>query len=275
MKKFFAILFAVTALVAVSCQKPAGNNTPSDQQSQVDLTELDALITECEALANAATTDDYPQAAIDAFKGVISDVKEAAKAATSQTVVTSLVARLKEAKATFLAAELDTIPADAVTFALSFDEGTGTELKTTGKYQWTAKLEEGAKELFPDTKLPEFVEGKVGKAMHFADASHLSIADYIPAALGGSAISISCWVKPDELRASNYIVSYQSWHVWKFQTQDGGKPFFTLATDKGITDMQIDILLRLLLLKLTIYINCIFGKHAGKLNVQTALTYSK
>ena len=45
-------------------------------------------------------------------------------------------------------------------------------------------------------------------------------------------------MKPDELRASNYIISLQSWHVWKFQTQDGGKPFLTLATDKGITDMD-------------------------------------
>ncbi|MBQ9410625.1 MAG: LamG domain-containing protein [Bacteroidales bacterium] len=234
MKKFFAIFAAACALLVVSCTKPADKK----DEAKVDLTELNALVAECEALANAATTESYTQASIDAFKKAIADVKAAAASATSQAVVTSLITRLTEAKKTFEESAVDAIPAEAVTFALSFDEGTGTELKTTGKYQWTAKLEKGAEELFPDTKLPEFVDGKVGKALHFADASHLSIADYVPAALGGKAISISCWVKPDELRASNYIVSYQSWHVWKFQTQDGGKPFFTLATDKGITDMD-------------------------------------
>lgn len=233
MKKIFVLLLAIMAVMTVSCSKPNSGNG-----NQVDLTELNALIAECESVANAATTVSYTQASIDAFKKVISDVKAAAVTANTQTAVTSLLTRLREALATFEASSVDAIPADAITFALSFDEGEGTQLKTTGKYQWTAKLEKGAEELFPDTKLPEFVVGKVGKALHFADASHLSIADYVPAALGGKAISISCWVKPDELRASNYIVSYNSWHVWKFQTQDGGKPFFTLATDKGITDMD-------------------------------------
>lgn len=233
MKKIFAIALAALA-VLVGCTKPSDQKT-----SNVDLTELNALIAECESLATTATSETYPLESIEAFKKAIADVKGAAEKATTQAAVTSLITRLRDAKKAFEESAVGAIKSEDTIFALSFDEGTGTELKTTGKYQWTAKLQKGAEELFPETKLPEFVEGKVGKAMHFADASHLSISDYVPAALTGiKALSISCWVKPDELRASNYIISLQSWHVWKFQTQDGGKPFLTLATDKGITDMD-------------------------------------
>ena len=233
MKKIFAIALAALA-VLVGCTKPSDQKT-----SNVDLTELNALIAECESLATTAASETYPLESIEAFKKVIADVKGAAEKATTQAAVTSLITRLRDAKKAFEESAVDAVKADDIIMALSFDEGTGTELKTTGKYQWTAKLQKGAEELFPETKLPEFVEGKVGKAMHFADASHLSIGDFVPSAVTGiKALSISCWVKPDELRASNYIISIDSWHVWKFQTQDGGKPFLTLATDKGITDMD-------------------------------------
>ena len=233
MKKFFAIAMVALTLFATGCGKD------KDPENNVDKTALTALVTECEGILNAATTDNFPQSAIDVFKKAIADVKAAAENATTDAAVASLVSRLNDAKTTFLAAELDQINPDDIIFALSFDEGKGTELKTTGKNQWTAVLQKGAEELFPGTKLPEFVDGKVGKALHFADASHLSISDYNPAAVTGiKNLAISCWVKPDQLRASNYIVSINSWHVWKFQTQDGGKPFLTLATNNGITDMD-------------------------------------
>ncbi len=233
MKKFFAIAMVALTLMAVGCNKE------KDPAKNVDKTALTTLVNECQGIINAATTDNYPQAAIDVFKKAIEDVKAAADNAATDAAVASLVSRLTDAKTTFLATELDQINPDDIIFALSFDEGKGTELKTTGKNQWTAVLQKGAEELFPATRLPEFVDGKVGKALHFADASHLSISDYDVAKVTGiKNLAISCWVKPDQLRASNYIVSINSWHVWKFQTQDGGKPFLTLATNNGITDMD-------------------------------------
>ena len=241
MKKIFAIAVIALSVLAISCKKdPANKPDDGKQQEQtVDKSALNTLVAECETLVNAATTETYPQAAIDAFKKAISDVKAAAEQASTDAAVASLVSRLQDAKKTFEESAVDAIKADDVIFALSFDEGEGAQLKTTGKNSWTAVLQKGAEELFPNTKLPEFVEGKVGKALHFADASHLSISDYDAKAVTGiGAISIACWVKPDELRASNYIVSLDSWHVWKFQTQDGGKPFFTIATTNGISDMD-------------------------------------
>ena len=233
MKKFFAIAVIAIAFLAAGCSNGQKEDT------SVDKTALNALVSECETLVKSATTDNYPQEAINTFKTAIESVKTAAASASTDAAVKSLVSRLSDAKTAFLAAELDQINPDDIIFALSFDEGTGTELKTTGKNQWTAVMQKGAEEVFPQTKLPEWVNGKVGKALHFTDASHLSISDYNPAAVSGiKNLSITCWVKPDQLRASNYIVSINSWHVWKFQTQDGGKPFFTLATNNGITDMD-------------------------------------
>jgi len=50
-------------------------------------------------------------------------------------------------------------------------------------------------------------------------------------------LSISVWVKPEVLRADNYIVSQNYWNGYKLQTQDGGKPFFTYKKiDGGIID---------------------------------------
>ena len=70
MKKFIALFVAAVAILAVSCKK---NDTPS--KPSVDLTEINALISQCETLVNGATTAKYPQASIDAFKKVIADVK--------------------------------------------------------------------------------------------------------------------------------------------------------------------------------------------------------
>ena len=233
MKKFFVIALAMLSLSLVSCNKD------KDKEEKVDLTELNNLIERCEALVDGAKLTVYTQNSIDAFKQVIADVKAASADAKKQTTVSSLLARLKDAKVTFEDSAVGGVKNSDTIFKLSFDEGAGTTLKTEGKYEWTATLEKGAVELFPDTKLPEFVDGKIGKALHFADASHLSIKDYVATAVTGlGEFSISCWVKPDELYVHNYIISLNSWHNWKFQTQEGGKPFFTFATDKGITDMD-------------------------------------
>ena len=234
MQKIFAIAFAAIAILAIGC-KPEGTK----DNGSVDKTELTALIAQAKTLVQGASTTTYPQAAIDEFNKTITAVEGAVDQATSAASVASLVSRLGDAITTFKESAVDAIKTADTIFKLSFDEGEGTELKTTGKNQWTAKFQKGAEEIFPETKLPEFVDGKVGKALHFADASHLSIADYDANALTGlGAISIACWVKPDELRASNYIVSLDSWHVWKFQTQDGGKPFFTFTTNNGCSDMD-------------------------------------
>jgi hypothetical protein len=147
------------------------------------------------------------------------------------------VVQLRVAEATFLAASYDAIPSSALIFGLSFDEGSGTQLTTTGSYAWTATLMAGPSQIFgTNTGLPTFVPGKVGTAMHFGAGSHLEINNYTASALLVPQLSIAVWVKTDSVRANNYIISYNDWYTWKFQTQNNGHPFFTVNTTLGGTD---------------------------------------
>lgn len=235
--KTLAMLFAAVAFLAAgftSCTEE-GTNGP-----EVDLTELNAAIADCEAVLATATSEDFPEEAINTFKATVDAAKAAAAGSTlNQTAINNLVAQLKAAKDAFLQTEFGAIPADALTMALTFDEGEGTTLKTTGKYQWTAELKKGETDIFgTETDLPKFVDGKVGKAISLTNGAHLQINDYQALALEGKELSIATWVKLNNTRPGNYIVSYNYWNTWKFQLQSENKPFFTLATENGITDMD-------------------------------------
>lgn len=230
MKKFFVVILAAVALVIAGCQK-------QNQDGTADTTALKALVEQCQAVLAKATTADYPQEAIDEFQKVVNAANTALAGKPTQAQVTNLIAQLNAALETFESKAYGAIPAAAVTFALSFDEGTGTELKTTGSNTWTAKLVAGPSEIFSGSTVPTFVDGKVGKAMHFAKGSHLEIADYTATAVEGNALSIAVWAKPDETFANNYIISYNYWNTWKLQVQDGGKPFATVNVN-GCIDMD-------------------------------------
>ena len=217
MKKIFVLILAVGALAIAACNK---ENQPS---GNVDLTELNALVTECETLANAATTATFPQSAIDNFKNVIATVKAAIPAAKTQAAVNNLIAQLKAAKQVFAESEYGAIPADALAWALNFDEGAGTSLTTTGKYNWEAKFVAG------DDGVPTFINGhKAGsKALQFGNGGHLEIANAVASVLESPTFSISCWINTP-INENNYILSWNKWDTWKFQTQSTNKVFLTV-----------------------------------------------
>ncbi len=233
-RSFFGviIMMCIVALPLASCSDD-DDDTPS-----VDKTALNQLISECETLANNATTDNYPQAAITAFKTVISTVKTAAASSSiTQTQVDNLIQQLTTARDIFLATAYETIPVSALLIGLNFDTE-GDQLTTTGQRTLTASLVAGPTEIFGATAAkPTFVTGvKSGKAMHFGFGGHLEIADYNQNDFMLNTMSIAVWVKPDSVRANNYIASLNFWENWKFQLQDQSKPFFTLHTAAGFTD---------------------------------------
>lgn len=216
-----------------------GCKNEEDPVVVADQTKLTALVDSCTAiLASPTLSADYPAEAITAFQTLLTNTKTAASVAgVTQTAVDNLVVNLRAGQTTFLAAAYGAIPASAVTFGLSFDEGKGTSLTTTGSNAWTAALIAGPSQLFgTKTGIPTFVAGKKGSAMHFTGGSHLEISDYTANKLLGKDLSIAVWVKTDSVRANNYIISYNSWYSWKFQVQDGKKPFFTVTTSLGGTD---------------------------------------
>lgn len=214
----------VVLVVFVACDK-------SDVEV-ADTKSLTALIDSCKTISNSATTGDYPQAAITTFNSKLATATTAvANKSISQTEVNNLVVQLREAKNVFLAAAYNAIPASSLIMGLSFNEGTGEQLKTAGK-PWTAVLKKGPSEIFGTaTNLPAFVDGKIGKGMYFKDGAHLEISNYAANDLMPKQLSIAVWVKPELTKPGNYIISYNYWNSWKFQLQEQNKPFFTVHTD--------------------------------------------
>lgn len=233
-KSFFGmmILMCIVALPMVSC------GDDDDDTPQVDKTVLNQLITQCETLATNATADKYPQTAIDAFKTVISTVKTAsASTSITQTQVDNLIQQLTTARDIFLATAYEAIPVSALLIGLNFDTE-GDQLVTTGQRSLTANLVAGPSQIFGAAAAkPTYVTGvKGGKAMHFGFGGHLEITDYNQNDFMVNTMSIAVWVKPDSVRANNYIASLNFWENWKFQLQDQSKPFFTLHTAAGFVD---------------------------------------
>lgn len=228
MKKFFAIFLAVGALAIAACNK---DDKPGEQ---VDLTELNALVAQCENLVAGATTATFPQSAIDNFKNVIATVKSAIPEVKTQAAANNLVAQLKAAKQVFEESEYGAIPADALAWALNFEDvvnGTSS-ITTTGKYNWKVDFVAG------NDGVPTFVNGhKAGtKGLKFGEGGHLEIAKPVASVLESPTFSISCWVNTP-INENNYILSWNKWDTWKFQTQSTNKAFLTvhqMPSDKWI-----------------------------------------
>jgi hypothetical protein len=223
------MLLVSSTMVIVSCND-------DDDIIEGDKTELNALIAAAEALANSATSADYPQTAIDSYKATVESVKTASTAKLTQIEIDNLIVQLNQATVTFEASAYDAIPAAALLVGLSFDEGSGTQLTAEGK-NLTAVLTAGPVEIFgANTNLPGFIDGISGKAMYFNNGSSLRISDYSASDFLSSTLSVAVWVKPDSTRPGNYIVSYNYWNSWKFQIQEQNKPFFTVHTSAGWVD---------------------------------------
>ncbi len=235
MKKLINSIFmvALMALIpAMTACEENGGNTPAN----LDKTELNALITECEELAAAATADDYPQEAINTFKKTISDVKTAADAATSQSVINNLVVQLKEAKTTFEQSAFDAIPTAALLLEYNFDTDAATQV-STGTQKLAAVAKAGPAEVFGTAaQAPVYVEGVKGKAAKLNNGAYFAIDNYNATTFLPKDLSIAVWVNPDEVRAGNYIISLNYWNNWKLNLQNESKPFFTVATADGIID---------------------------------------
>mgnify|MGYP000882049219 FL=1 len=225
------MLFVSTALILGSCKDD------DDDIVEGDKTELNALIAQAEAIAAAATTADYPQSAIDAFKATLQTIKDAAATKLTQTEINNLVVNLTNAMGTFNSQAYGYIDESLYLNAgWNFDEGTGTTATAYSTTQHVATFFRGNTVILGnDAMMPSWTDGVKGKAVYFNKGAHLEVPftnSFLPANL-----TISVWVKPDELYEHNYIVSQNYWNGYKLQTQGGGKPFFTYKKiDGGIID---------------------------------------
>ena len=225
------VLLVSSAMILGSCKKDSSI-------VEGDKTALTALIATADALSAAATTADYPQTAIDSYKATLATVKTAAATSLTQTQIDNLVIQLNAAITLFNSQAYGYIDeALYLNAGWHFDEGTGTTATAFSAVKHVATFFKGNTVIMgSDAALPTWVAGvKGGHAVYFSGGGHLEVP-YTTAFLPAN-MSISVWVKPDVLRADNYIVSQNYWNGYKLQTQDGGKPFFTFKkVDGGIVD---------------------------------------
>lgn len=235
-KNLFKTAFIAVVSLALFAGVFSSCKTNDPPGITADQTKLTASVDSCTMLLNAATGN-YPATSITTFQTVVTSAKTAAAVKTiTQAQVDNLVIQLRAAKAAFLATAFAAIPAGSLTFALKFEEGSGTQLTTTGNKAWTAVLMGGP--IAGHTGLPTFITGHkgTGYGMHFGLGSHLEISNFTPADLVKSQLSISVWVKTDTIYPNNYIIAYNTYNTWKFQLQSAGKPFFTTHTTLGYVD---------------------------------------
>lgn len=225
------MLFVSTALILGSCKDD------DDDIVEGDKTELNALIAQADAIAAAATSADYPQSAIDAFKATLQTVKDAVATPLTQEQINNLIVQLNAAMETFDAQAYGYIDESLYLNAgWNFDEGSGSTATAYSTTKHVATFFRGNTVILGnDAMMPSWTDGVKGKAVYFNKGAHLEVPytnSFLPANL-----TISVWVKPDELYEHNYIVSQNYWNGYKLQTQGGGKPFFTYKKiDGGIID---------------------------------------
>jgi hypothetical protein len=225
------MLFVSTALILGSCKDD------DDDIVEGDKTELNALIAQADAIAAAATSADYPQSAIDAFKATLQTVKDAVATPLTQEQINNLIVQLNAAMETFDAQAYGYIDESLYLNAgWNFDEGSGSTATAYSTTKHVATFFRGNTVILGnDAMMPSWTDGVKGTAVYFNKGAHLEVPytnSFLPANL-----TISVWVKPDELYEHNYIVSQNYWNGYKLQTQGGGKPFFTYKKiDGGIID---------------------------------------
>ena len=237
MKKIFSMVLISLSFVAfmptlTSCEKEG----QEDNKPSASTVEIEKLIADCDVILKEATSDDYPQDAIDAFTKTLNTIKSAIKGNVSQKQVDNMTLQLQNAKETFLGKAYGAIAAENVIFSFNFDKE-GETITSEGTVKLSATLATGPKEIFANNLVkPTFVEGVKGKAIHFSDGAHLEIANYNFNDICKDEITLAAWVKTDLTSPGNYIFSLNYWNTMKLQIQENGKPFMTVATEKGISD---------------------------------------
>jgi hypothetical protein len=221
------VLLVSAAMIMSSCKKDDTSIVEGDK------TALNANIAAADILAASATSADYPQAAIDAYKATLTTVKTTAATKLTQAQIDNLNTQLTEATKTFEAQAYGFI--DETLYLVAgwhFDEGTGTIATSYSTSKQVATFTKGWTTLLgADAAMPTWVDGiKGGKAIYLDKGAHLEVP-YSPNFLPAD-ISISAWIKNDLLGwENNCIVSQNYWWGYKFQTQSAGKPLLTERID--------------------------------------------
>jgi len=166
----------------------------------------------------------------------IGEAEAVAQSTTSTaTQVTGTIAALGAAMATYRTGKVVPVAADALVGHWSFNEGTGNSTSDASANAFGATLKAGPAQW--GSKLPVWItdhKGNAGKALQFNNGASVEIP--YNTKLNPVAISMAAWVRVDTVNANNRFIGLYSWNGYKFQLQDGNRPFATIATSVSIFD---------------------------------------
>jgi len=113
----------------------------------------------------------------------------------------------------------------------TFTEGTGTTVADASSNHLNGTLMAGHSTFVGGGALPVWSSDRYGtanKALNFQKGAHIEVP--FSTLLTPAEITISLWLKIDTTWANNYFISEKYWEGYKFQIQDGNRPFFTYKT---------------------------------------------
>lgn len=236
MKKFKFLQFMMIALIGGSLITFTSCDSDDDDDVTVNKTQLTAKIQEAEDLVEnsveGTAEGQYTRGAKEGLQEVIDLAKTVnANDNATQTQVDNAVIALDAAIDAFEGKKVIPIaPADLVGH-WTFDEGTGTQAMDYSGNDYHGTLKAGHSHWGAGT--PEWAMDRYGaenKALYFDQGANVEIP-FNSQLNPTQAITISLWMKPDELAepwANNYMVSLNRWDGFKLQLQDAPKVFFTL-----------------------------------------------
>lgn len=194
---------------------------------------IDAANQLLEETVEGGNDGEYPAEAREALQAAI-DAADAVSSSSSvtQDQVNNAVSSLEQAVNAYNTAVIAPIAEADLIGHWAFDEGSGTVASDNSANGFDGAFKTGPELWGAGT--PEWTKdrhGEDGKALQFDKGANIEIPYNM--ALNPKSMSISLWIKADEVKPGNRFIGMHSWFGYKFELQEANKPFFTVNTDQG------------------------------------------
>jgi hypothetical protein len=237
------LILMVTSLLGVGLFSSCSSNDPA----AVTKVELDASIAQANALLagsiEGVAAGNYQRGSQTELKNaiaialVISQLPE-----VKQTTVTGANASLQAAIAVYQGKIIQAIDPANLVGHWTFDEiATVTAGAVVKDYSGNSRngaikaghvyFNAGAAGVLPTLTTDRY--GNVGKALAMNKGSNVEIPYNV--ALNSASMSFAAWIKLDEVR-NNRFMGLHSWIGYKFEVQDGNRPFLSMGFAGGTYD---------------------------------------
>lgn len=178
------------------------------------------------------------EAAIAAAEAVNDD------ADATQAEVNSAIVSLNNAVNAYRGQKVLPIAPESLVAHWSFDEGTGTTAGDGSANGFDGAFKNGHADWGVGTPVwTADRRGEANMALQFDKGANIEIP--YNTALNPTAMTISLWINPAEIRENNRFLGLHSWNGYKFQLQSANRPFYTVNAGEAIYDRDAEVALPL------------------------------